>query len=173
MSTKRKSGKVGRPKKKPGEPTDHRLTPKMEIAITAIVEQNMPRAEAAKLAGLTEDAVRKGMRDNAAARAFYASEVKALMNFAKAKAAHALINELKGPNAAARVAAARSILEEGQQSPAGNNMPQVPGFAILIADARSIQQPIDITPLNGVAALSPPAGRADVHGLSSRSKASA
>ena len=139
MTTKRKRGKVGRPRKAPGEPTDHRLTPKMEIAITAIVEQNMPRAEAAKLAGLTEDAVRKGMRDNAAARAFYASEVKALMNSAKAKAAHALIKELDGPNAAARVAAARTLLEENHQTPAGNNMPQMPGFAILIADARTVQ----------------------------------
>jgi hypothetical protein len=53
------------------------------------VEDNLPRAEAAKLAGLTDDAVRKAMRDNAAARSFYASEVKALMNFAKAKAARA------------------------------------------------------------------------------------
>jgi hypothetical protein len=63
--------------------------------------------------------------------------LKALMHFAKAKAAHALIKELDGPNAAARVAAARTLLEENERSPAGNNMPQVPGFAILIADARA------------------------------------
>ena len=82
---------------------------------------------------------REGMRDNAASRAFYASEVKALMNFAKAKAAHALIKELDGPNASARVAAARTLLEEGPQASAGNGMAQVPGFAILIADARTAQ----------------------------------
>jgi hypothetical protein len=135
-----KRRKAGRPRKAPGEAIDHRLTPKIQVAITAIVEQNLPRAEAAKLAGLTDDAVRKAMRDNAAARAFYASEVKALMNFAKAKAAHALINELTGPNAAARVAAARSLLEETPQAAAGGNgMPQIPGFAILIADARTVQ----------------------------------
>ena len=39
------------------------------------------------MAGLTDDAVRKSMRDNSAARDFYMSEVRALMNFAKAKAA--------------------------------------------------------------------------------------
>jgi hypothetical protein len=61
------------------------------------------------------------------------------MHFAKAKAAHALINELDGPNAAARVAAARTLLEETQQTPAAGNMPQVPGFAILISDARTPQ----------------------------------
>ena len=95
---------------------------------------------------MPDAAVRKAMRDNAAARAFYASEVKALMNFAKAKAAHAIIKELDGPNAAARVAAARTLLEENDRAPDGN-MPQAPGFAILIADARLSQQPIDLTPL--------------------------
>jgi hypothetical protein len=108
-------------------------------------QKHVSRAEAARVAGLTDDAVRKSMRDNAAARAFYASEVKALMNFAKAKAAHALIKELTGPNASARVAAARSLLEENERTPAGNNMPQVPGFAILISDGRIAQQPIAIS----------------------------
>lgn len=150
MSTKRKPGrprKRGRPRKQPGELVDHRLTPKMRVAILAIVEDNLSRAEAAKIAGLTDDAVRKAMRDNAASRAFYASEVKALLNFAKSKAAHTLIKELTGTNAAARVTAARAILEENPQASAGNAMSQVPGFAILIADQRSQAMPIDITPL--------------------------
>jgi hypothetical protein len=143
--TKRAPGrprKRGRPRKQPGELVDHRLTPKMRIAILAIVEDNKPRAEAAKIAGLTDDAVRKAMRDNAAARAFYASEVKALLTLAKAKAAHALIKELDGPNAAARVAAARTLLEESPQTSAGNGMAQVPGFAILIADVRAQAIPV-------------------------------
>jgi hypothetical protein len=97
----------------------------------------MSRAEAAKLAGLTDDAVRKGMRDNSAVRSFYASEVKALLHFAKAKAAHALIAELNGSNAAARVAAARTLLEETERTPAAAGMPQIPGFAILISDQRT------------------------------------
>ena len=139
--------KRGRPRKQPGELVDHRLTPKMRIAILAIVEDGKSRADAAKLAGLTDDAVRKAMRDNSAARDFYNSELKALMHFAKAKAAHTLIKELDGPNAAARVASARTLLEETDRNSGGNNMPQIPGFAILIADARSVQQPIDITPL--------------------------
>ena len=90
------------------------------------------------------------MRDNLATRAFYASELKALMYGAKAKAIHTLIKELDGPNAAARVAAARTLLEDHDKTSAGNNMPQVPGFAILIADSRSSQQPIDVTPVNGL-----------------------
>jgi hypothetical protein len=147
--------KVGRPKKAPGDAVDHRLTPKMRIAILAIVEDNLSRADAAKIAGLTDDAVRKAMRDNAATRAFYASEVKALLNFAKSKAAHTLIKELTGTNAAARVTAARAILEENPQASAGNAMSQVPGFAILIADARTVQQPIDITPRGLPIALAP------------------
>jgi hypothetical protein len=147
--------KVGRPKKAPGDAVDHRLTPKMRIAILAIVEDNLSRADAAKIAGLTDDAVRKAMRDNAASRAFYASEVKALLNFAKSKAAHTLIAELTGTNAAARVTAARAILEENPQASAGNAMSQVPGFAILIADARTVQQPIDITPRGLPIALAP------------------
>src|ERR1700723_1997484 len=106
MSMKRGPGsppKRGRPRKQPGELVDHRLTPKMRIAILAVVEDGKSRADAAKLAGLTDDAVRKAMRDNSAAREFYNSELKALMHLAKAKAAHTLIKELDGPNAAARV----------------------------------------------------------------------
>jgi hypothetical protein len=87
--------------------------------------------------------------------------VKALLNFAKAKAAHTIIKELDGPNAAARVAAARTILEDNTTAPAGNNMPQVPGFAILIADARSFQPPIDVTPLNGRPMALAPRSQAD------------
>src|SRR5258705_10901391 len=90
------------------------------------------------------------MRDNPVARDFYIGEVRALMHCAKAKAVHTLIKELAGPNAAARVAAARTLLENNDGTSAGNNMPQVPGFAILISDARSSQQPIDVTPLNGL-----------------------
>jgi hypothetical protein len=151
--SKRRPGrpsKAGRPRKAPGDPVDHRLTPKVRIAILAIVEDDKSVAEAAAVAGLTKDAIRKAMRDNSAARDFYVSELRALMHCAKAKAAHALIKELTGPNAAARVAAARTILENNDGTSAGNNMPQVPGFAILIADARSSQQPIDLAPLNGL-----------------------
>jgi hypothetical protein len=143
--TKRGPGrprKRGRPRKAPGAPVDNKLSARMAIAIIEIVENNRSRAEAAKLAQLSDDAVRKAMRDNSAVRAFYVTELKALLNFAKARAAHALIKELIGPNAAARVAAARSLLEEPERSPAANGMPQVPGFAILIADARSQAMPV-------------------------------
>jgi hypothetical protein len=167
MSTKRGPGrrhKVGRPRKALGAPVDHRLTPKVRIAILAIVEDGKSIAEAAAVAGPTKDAIRKAMRDNSAARDFYMSELKALIHCAKAKAAHALIKELEGPNAAARVAAARTLLEDNDRNPAGNGMPQVPGFAILIADARSFQQPIDVAPLNGMPMAHAPRLEADRDG---------
>jgi hypothetical protein len=138
----------------------------MRVAIAAIVEDNLPRAEAAKLAGLSDDAVRKGMRDNSAARAFYVAEVRALMTFSKAKAVHTLIKELDGNNAAARVSAARTLLEEAPQALPGGSMPQAPGFAILIADQRSqaMPLPIDVTPINGLPLALAPRSQADLDG---------
>jgi hypothetical protein len=53
---------------------------------------------------------------------------------------------------------ARTPLEENEESPVSNNMPPVPGFAILIADARSSQQAIDVTPLNGLPIAHAPRG---------------
>jgi predicted HTH domain antitoxin len=138
--------KVGRPRKELNAPVNHQLSPKMRIAIELIVQENKTRAEAAKLAGLTDNAVYKSMRDNGAAREFYNSELKALQNFSKAEAFHVLRKEMNGPNAAARVAAARTILEDNERAPVNGNMPQVPGFSILIEDARTVQQPIDVTP---------------------------
>jgi hypothetical protein len=129
----------------------------MRLAIEGIVQDNLSRADAAKAAGLSEDAVRKTIKANAAVRESYNAELKALWQFAKAKALHAVIAELVGPNASARMSAARILLEEPERTPASANMPQVPGFAILIQDARANQQPIDITPLNGMAALPSPA----------------
>jgi hypothetical protein len=163
--TKRKPGrKIGRPRKAPGAAVAHQLSPRMKVAISAIVEDNKSRAEAAEVAGLTEDAIRYAMRDNPVVRQFYTDQVKALLSFAKARAAHALIAELTGPNAAARVAAARTILEDNPTAPAGNGMPQIPGFAILIADARSSPQSIDVTPLNGLPMALAPRLEADLDG---------
>lgn len=105
----------------------------MRVAILAIVEDGKSPADAVKVAGLTPDAIRKAMHDNSAARQFYVDELKALMTCGKAQAAHALIKvRMLAPEL-------RLILEESQQTPADNGMPQVPGFAILIADARTAQ----------------------------------
>jgi hypothetical protein len=40
-----------------------------------------------------------------------------------------------------------TLLEEDERGPAGNNMPQVPGFAILIADARTTQVLPSVSPV--------------------------
>jgi hypothetical protein len=128
--------KVGRPKKKPGEPVDHRLTPKMRVAILAMVEDGKTAEEAAEIAGLTRDAINRSMRRNSTAREFYASELRALLNCTKHLAAHALIKELTGDNAAARVAAARTLLAEDEKKAPSAGMPQMPGFSFLVIDAR-------------------------------------
>jgi hypothetical protein len=116
------------------------------------------------MAGMTSSSLGRAMRGNSVARDFYVAELRALVNGAKAKAIHTLIKELDGPNAAARVAAARTLLEDHDKTSAGNNMPQVPGFAILIADTRSSQQPIDVTPLNGLPMALAPRSQADRDG---------
>jgi hypothetical protein len=123
--------KAGRPKKKPGEPVDHRLTPKMRTAIVAMVEDGKTVEEAAEVAGLTPSAIYKAMK-NPPAREFYTSELRQLLHCAKAQAAHALIKELTRDNAAARVAAARTLLAEDERKAPAQGMPQMPGFIFLV-----------------------------------------
>ncbi len=137
--TKRR--KVGRPKKKPGDPVDHRLTPKMRAAIVAMVEDGKTVEEAAEVAGLTPSAVYKAMK-NPPAREFYTSELRGLLHCTKHLAAHALIKELKGDNAAARVAAARTLLAEDEKKAPAQGMPQMPGFGFLVVEYRSAAGPI-------------------------------
>jgi hypothetical protein len=128
--------KVGRPRKKPVEPVDHRLTPKMRAAIVAMVEDGLTVEAAAKVAELTPSAIYKAMK-HAPSREFYTSEVRALIHCTKHLAAHALIRELKGDNAAARVAAARTLLADDAKPVPAQGMPQIPGFSILIVDGRA------------------------------------
>jgi hypothetical protein len=147
--TKRKR-KVGRPKKKPGEPVDHKLSPKVRIAILAIVEDGLTVAEAAVVAGLTPKAITTAMRHEPA-RQFYATELRQLLTCAKAQAAHALIRGLRGDNAAARVAAARTLLAEDERKAPAQGMPQMPGFSFLVIDARSAVG--QAMPMNGHAPM--------------------
>jgi hypothetical protein len=128
--TKRKR-KVGRPKKKAGEPVDHRLTPKMRVAIVAMVEDGKTVEEAAEVAGLKPRAIRAAMK-TPPGRELYKTELQSLLTCAKALAAHALIRELKGDNAAARVAAARTLLAEDERKAPAQGMPQMPGFIFLV-----------------------------------------
>jgi len=136
--------KIGRPRKKPGEPVHHRLTPRMRVAITAIVEDNCNFDEAAELAGITRSAIYKALKDNPQVRDFYKTELRFLLSAAKARAAHALIKELKGDNAAARVAAARTLLAETDTVPTPPGLPQAPGFSILVVDARTAPQALSV-----------------------------
>jgi hypothetical protein len=128
--------KVGRPRKKLGEPVDHRLTPKMRAAIEVMIDDGLTIEEAANAAGITSSAIRKAMK-HPPAREFYVTSLRALLNCTKHLAAHALIKELKGDNAAARVAAARTLLADDAKPVAVQGMPQIPGFSFLVIDART------------------------------------
>jgi hypothetical protein len=130
-----KRRKVGRPKKKAGAPVEHHLTPKIRAAIIAMIEDSLTVEEAAAVAGLTRSAIYKAMR-NPPVREFYTSELRALLHCTKHLAAHALIKELKGDNAAARVAAARTLLAEDDRKAPAQGMPQMPGFSFLVIDNR-------------------------------------
>lgn len=130
--------KVERPKKKPGAPVAHHLTPRMRTAIAAMVEDGKSIEEAAAVAELTTSAIYKALK-NSAVREFFFESMKPLRIAAKAQALHALIAEMKGPNAAARVAAARTLLEDDAKAPIASGMPQQPGFSILIVDGRAPQ----------------------------------
>jgi hypothetical protein len=76
------------------------------------VQEDKSRDEAAKLVGLTDNALYKSMKHNSASRAYYASEIRALMTFAKAKAVRTLINELDGPT---NQIAHQPMQEDGQR----------------------------------------------------------
>jgi hypothetical protein len=131
--------KRGRPRKTPGEPVEHRLTPKMRAAITAIVEGGKTLQDAAAEAGLTVSAIYKGMK-TAPVREFYLEELHLLRTCAKAAAAHVLIKEMTGPNAAARVAAAKAILDDEAGRAGGAPGQSAPNFIIVIGDQRAQPQ---------------------------------
>lgn len=77
--TKRRPGrprKRGRPRKAPGAPVEHRLTPRVRATIEAMVANNLAMKEAAKAAGVTANWLYKATRHQAS-MTFYAAEVKA------------------------------------------------------------------------------------------------
>lgn len=135
--------KVGRPRKPPGAPVEHTLTPRMRVAIIALVETGKDMDAAAAEAGLTAGAIYRALK-RAPVREFYLAELKLLLTAAKARAAHALIRELTGDNAAARVSAARTLLETDKSPHISAGMPQMPGFSILVIDGRAQQKTIDV-----------------------------
>src|SRR5713101_2440286 len=58
----------------------HQLTAEMRTAVRLIVQDGLPRAEAAKLARLSDDEVREELRDNFAVRAFWDAHIKLLID---------------------------------------------------------------------------------------------
>lgn len=144
-----KKRKRGRPRNTPDSP-ECRLTPKIRAAIISIVEEGKRIDEAAALAGLTTRAVYKALT-HGTVQQFYVDELKALRTLLKARALNVLAHEMEhGTNAAARVAAARTVLQETDGAPVDSRMPQQPGFSFLVIDARGSPQsalPIGNSPL--------------------------
>jgi hypothetical protein len=123
----------GRPKKAPGTPVDHRLSSGMKTAIEHWVATDCARLEAAEAGGVTEDGLKRALKSNPLARQFYDAEVRSFVNGQRHRAAHALVREMSGPNAAARTNAAKTLLEmsdTGNRQPAVT--PQMPGVTIII-----------------------------------------
>src|SRR5262245_53139977 len=109
--------KRGRPRKPPGAPVDHRLTPAMQTAIELWVGENLSIADAASRAGVTERGFKRAMKVNPAARAFYTGELKALISGSRHVAVHSLLTTIReSSNAAAKVAASRCLLELDTES---------------------------------------------------------
>jgi hypothetical protein len=104
----------------------------VKFAITRMVEDDLSRKDAAKAAGLTDDALRKAMQGNPQVRAFYVSAVRELLQCTKHHAVHVLRKEMTGPNAAARVAAARTLLGDDFAKPPPVTTPTQPGVTIVI-----------------------------------------
>jgi hypothetical protein len=138
----------------------HQLTAEMCTAVRLIVQDGLPRAEAAKLANMPSHCPDKSANLHSSANAadmLNVSErtVKAAKQVRERGASELISAVERGEvsvSAAAdvaaaltlqpRVAAARTLLEENERAPGGNGMPQVPGFAILIADARVQALPV-------------------------------
>jgi hypothetical protein len=131
--------KVGRPRKKPGEPVQHHLTPKMRKVIAAMVENGLTLREAADSAGIAYSTIYRAMRTRPA-QEFYMTELRALLHCTKHLAAHALIKELTGDNAAARVASARTLLADDAKPVPPPGMAQTPGFVFMVVDGRGAGQ---------------------------------
>jgi hypothetical protein len=83
------------------------------------------------------------MKVSPLARLYYEDQVRTFVRCLRHEAAHALRKELNGPNAAARVAAARTLLGDDMASPAPQTPPAQPGVVIVIEQAK----PLPLTPM--------------------------
>jgi predicted DNA-binding protein YlxM (UPF0122 family) len=127
--------KVGRPRKKPGEPVQHHLTPRVREAITLMVQDGLSIKEAAEKVGLTVRALYHAIKHEPV-RQHYMAEVRALLTYAKHLAARTLIEKLNSENATASVSAARTLLADDAKPVPPAGMAQTPGFVFMIVDGR-------------------------------------
>jgi hypothetical protein len=118
----------------------------VKTAIELMVGEGLSRKEAAERAGMTDDGLRRALATNPVARRHYSETVRTYMHGLRHKAVRALEKEMDGPNAAARVASARTILEASDSRTAQPSTPTVPGLVVVIQSAELSRPVIDVTP---------------------------
>jgi hypothetical protein len=81
------------------------------------------------------------------ARQFYIAELRTLLHTTKHLAAHALIRELTGPSAAARVAAARGLIDANpDEKTYTERMPPRSAGITIVIEAPGVPRVVDVTP---------------------------
>jgi hypothetical protein len=111
-----------------------KVTARLKLAIETMVWSGACRADAAKIAGLTDHSLRAALK-KPHVKAAYLGELEVLRLSARARAFHRLVElSEQDDNKGAAVAAARTMVLEGQdEAQRGfNGVPSQPGLTIQI-----------------------------------------
>lgn len=115
-----------------------KISPKVRVAVEAMVWQALPRKAAAEHAGISEHGLYKALR-KPPVKAFYLSELEVLRTSERARNFHTLCDVRdQTTNQMARVNAVKAIEQLGdeQQSNAGSS--RSPGVLIVVGDKASV-----------------------------------
>ena len=119
-----------------GRSAPGKVTGKLKLAIEAMVWFGACRADAAKIAGLTDHSLRTALKKPHVKQA-YLAELEVLRLSARARAFHRLVElSEQNENRGAAVAAVRTMVLEGQdEAQRGFGVTQSPGLTIQIVSA--------------------------------------
>jgi hypothetical protein len=126
-----------------GRSAPGKVTGKLKLAIETMVWSGACRADAAKVAGLTDHSLRSALKKPHVKQA-YLAELEVLRLSARARAFHRLVElSEQNENRGAAVAAVRTMVLEGQdEAKRGFGATQSPGLTILIVPASEPPQPV-------------------------------
>jgi hypothetical protein len=125
----------------PGRSAPGKVTGKLKVAIETMVWSGACRADAAKIAGLTDHSLRTALKKPHVKQA-YLAELEVLRLSARARAFHRLIElSEQNDNRGAAVAAVRTMVLEGQdEAQRGFGVTQSPGLTIqIVTDADAVK----------------------------------